>query len=936
MSEAQFLVGIDLGTSNCAMAFVDMARGPEAPVCDFPVPQLTRAGEAAPRALFPSCLYLPASQELPAGSTRLPWGEDQKIIVGEFARWQGSRVPGRLVASAKSWLCHAGVDRAAPILPWGAPADVEKISPVKASELLLRHMIAAWDFERSGSLLLHQEVVITVPASFDEAARSLTVSAARQAGLQKFTLVEEPQAAFYDFTARHRRNLSAALQGIRLVLVVDVGGGTSDFTLVEVAASPEGPLMRRIAVGDHLILGGDNMDAALSRRAEQRLGARKLSATQWTQFVQAARAAKEALLGESPPEQYNLAIAAEGSRLIGGSLSSHITKEEAERVILDGFFPFCSATDAPQRGTRAALHELGLPYAEDPAITRHLAAFLRRHSEAGFTALGLAENQVRPPLPRPDAVLLNGGVFNSKKIAERLVDALSAWWPEHPPLPSLEHGSLDLAVARGAAYYGLVRHGMGRRISGGAAHALFVGLEEAGTAKPKVLCLISRGREEGETIQIDRSFQLTIGKPVQFPLYSTSADRMEKAGDIVPASQDMQALPPIHTLLKRAGGGKFDAWPVQLRATLTEIGTLELFLVSTQSSEQWRLEFELRGAAAQSTGSVTESMPPRFGEAREWVERIYGSPKNAPPQKSSVTPADQGPKNVKQLWKSLESTLGARQDWRLPTLREIWGTLFGGAARRRRSTDHERIFLQLAGYSLRPGFGYPLDEWRCEQMFKLFHEGVHFQKERPIWTEYWVMWRRIAGGLTETRQKEIWGFLKPHLAFRVPPDAPKGLSRPKGVQPEGLEEMVRLGASLEHLEAADKLELGNWLLSRLEKADSSGGVWAWAVGRLGARAPIYGSSHRVLPPDEAVRWLSILMQGSTSVEGKNFAIAQIARMTGDRSRDVSDATRARVIEFLEQMKAPAGWQRMVKEVSVLEGADEARALGDTLPVGLKA
>ncbi|HUR46789.1 MAG TPA: hypothetical protein VMZ27_13005, partial [Candidatus Saccharimonadales bacterium] len=700
----------------------------------------------------------------------------------------------------------------------------------------------------------------------------------------------------------------------------------------QVGASPEGPLMRRIAVGDHLILGGDNMDAALSRRAEERLGARKLSATQWTQFVQAARAAKENLLGEAAPEQYNLSIAAEGSRLIGGSLSMHITKQEAEQVILDGFFPLCAATEVPRRGTRAALQELGLPYADDPAITRHLAAFLRAHAEAGFTALGIEQKNAGSSLPRPDAILLNGGVFNSTKLAQRLLQAVSAWWPEQSPLRLLEHGALELAVARGAAYYGLVRRGMGRRIGGGAAHALFVGLEESGTAQTKALCVIPRGREEGETLQIDRTFRLTIGKPVQFPLYSSSADRLEKAGEIVPASEDMKPLPAIHTLLKRAGGGKFDAWPVQLRATLTEIGTLELFLVSTQSSEQWRLEFELRGAAAQGSTTVTESMPPRFAEAREWVERIFGSPKHAPPKSGSQ---NDGPKDVKQLWKSLERTLGPRQEWRVPVLRELWGALYGGAARRRKSADHERIFLQLAGYTLRPGFGYPLDEWRCEQMFKLFQEGVHFQKEKPIWTEYWVMWRRLSGGLDSLRQQELWAFLKPHLANRVPPDAPKSISKPKGVQPEGWEEMLRLAASLEHIEPIAKVELGEWIVARLKAPGVSGGLWTWALGRLGARAPSYGSSHKVIPPEKAREWLDVLVQLGAKLEGVSFAVAQIARLTGDRLRDLPERERTQAITFLETSKSPPSWRRMVEEIVTLDAADEARALADSLPVGLK-
>ncbi|WNZ60084.1 Hsp70 family protein [Myxococcus sp. MxC21-1] len=262
-------------------------------------------------------------------------------MVGELARWQGARVPGRLVASAKSWLCHPGVDRSAPILPWGAPADVQKLSPVDASALLLTHMARAWDDAHPDAPLSKQEVVITVPASFDEAARALTVSAARKAGLEKFTLLEEPQAAFYDYTARHRADLEQTLSNVRLVLVVDVGGGTTDFTLVHAGLSPEGPMLRRLAVGDHLMLGGDNMDAALARRVEEKLftDGRRLSATQWTQAIQAARTAKEALLGLAPPEKHGVSLVSGGSKLLGGTLSTELTRDEAQALVLDGFFP---------------------------------------------------------------------------------------------------------------------------------------------------------------------------------------------------------------------------------------------------------------------------------------------------------------------------------------------------------------------------------------------------------------------------------------------------------------------------------------------------------------------------------------------------------------------------------------------------------------------
>jgi molecular chaperone DnaK (HSP70) len=937
MGDAKFLIGIDLGTSNCAMAFVEPARGPDAPVADCPIPELHRLGEVARRPLLPSCIYLTGEHELPPEATRLPWDPAPQYVVGEFARWQGARVPGRLVVSAKSWLCHPDVDRSAPILPWGAPADVEKMSPVEASTRLLRHMIQSWDFAHRDAPLAGQEVIITVPASFDEVARALTGNAARQAGLEKFTLVEEPQAAFYDFTARHRHNLAQVLDGVRLVLVVDVGGGTTDFTLVQVGVSPEGPVLRRVAVGDHLMLGGDNMDAALGRKAEERMlsGGRKLSPTQWTQLVQASRLAKEALLSAQGPEQFHLSVVGEGSSLVGSSLSAQLSRAEVERVILDGFFPRCRPDETRQRGPRVALQELGLPYAQDPAITRQLAAFLRAHAQAGFAALGKPDHSLphSTRLPHPDAILLNGGVFNSGKLAARLVEVISGWWPDARPIQVLAHDSLELAVARGAAYYGLVRRGLGRRIGGGTAHALYVGLEQKGAEAPMALCVIPRGHEEGETVDLGgRVFHLTMGRPVQFPLFTSTSDRVETFGEIVSVSEDLHALPPIHTFLKGADGETGQV-PVHLRATLTEIGTLELWCVSNVSDEQWRLEFELRGAAPLGAETVIESMPPRFAEARAWIEHIFGHRPNplAPAAEVKGTP----PKPVKQLWRSLEQTLGPREEWRVPVLRELWGALFAGAARRRRSADHERVFYQLLGYALRPGFGYPLDEWRCEQTARLFGEGVQFHKEKRVWIEFWVMWRRIAGGLSEARHLEIWNYLKPHLARRRSPRTPKHAARPKGIQPEGLDEMARLAAALEHLPPAEKFELGQWIGARLRDGASAGGPWAWALGRLGARVPLYGSVHKTVAPEKAAEWLGLLLDGQArNVEGALFAVVQLARLSGDRSRDLDEELRVRALAALKAAQAPSSWQRLLTDAVAMETADKARAFGDTLPVGL--
>lgn len=968
---ADYIVGIDLGTSNCAVAFADVSAGAAATVTDFPVVQLQRPGQPGAQALLPSTLYTPASGELPAGAARLPWGDSGAWIVGEFARWQGARVPGRLVASAKSWLCHPGVDRTAAILPWGAPADVEKISPTKAAAALLAHLAAAWNASHPQTPLADQEVVITVPASFDEVARALTVTAAREAGLEHFTLVEEPQAAFYDFTSRHRADLAEALAGVRLVLVVDVGGGTTDFTLISVGLGEEGPVLKRIAVGEHLILGGDNMDGALARRAEERLaaGGRKLNALQWTQLVQAARVAKETLLAVTAPEKHAIAIAGGGSRLVGATLATEITRDEVEQLIVEGFFPLTTPDEEPKRTARTGLQELGLPYAQDPAITRHLAAFLQRHAGTGFAALEgttrwRSQPQAAPEragggvtasasegtalggdfvLPRPDAILLNGGVFNAPRLAHRLVDVVSTWWPDAPRIQLLEHDSLDLAVARGAAAYGLARRGVGRRIGGGAAQALYIGIAGKSGAPAQAVCVIPRGHEEGQIVDMTgQVYQLTLGQPVQFPLYATTADRVDKPGDVVPVTDAFKPLPPLHTILRsgeenRLGSSgnplagarsqaKVASVPVHLRSGLSELGTLELWCVSNLADERWRLEFDLRGAAARPGATVTESMPASFGQVRELVDRVFG------PAARTVEPRE-----VKRFGETLEAALGPRETWSVPLLRELWSTLFAGAKRRRRSALHERLFYRFVGYGLRPGFGYPLDEWRCEQTFGLLTENVNFHSEASVWNEFWVMWRRIAGGLTPEQHQAIWRVLEPHLARRVPPSAPKNPGRIKGIQPEGLDEMVRTAAALERIEPAQKVVLGNWIAARLRTPGQTGaGPWAWALGRIGARVPIFGSSHQTVAPEQAAEWLDLLLRKDLrTVDGAAFAAVQLARRTGDRTRDLEDETHDRTVEALQAAKVPDRWLQLVTDIVALEPEDEARALGDTLPVGLK-
>ncbi len=786
--EPSFAIGIDLGTTNCAVAYAPLAGPGAGRIHDVDVLQVQRPGEAAALPMLPSCLYAPLDHET-AESFTLPWGGAGAWVAGACARWLGTRVQDRLVVSAKSWLCHGGVDRRAPILPWSASAAAPKISPVEASRLLLQHMMSAWDHAHPDAPMASQAVTLTVPASFDEVARSLTLEAAHAAGLTSCRLLEEPQAAFYDFMAARPGGLADALRCVRLVLVVDVGGGTTDFTLIQVAEGDDGPELKRIAVGDHLMLGGDNMDVALARHVEPALaGGRKLGASAWAQLQQAAREAKETLLADGGPEQCGVAIAGEGSRLMASARSTTLLRADVEQLLLDGFLPRCGPEAEPVKQARVALQELGLPYVQDPAITHHVVAFLRLHAQAGAAALGAGACA----LPRPDAVLLNGGVFHARCVVDRLLEVLGSWWPDQPAVRVLPHGSLDRAVARGAAYQGLVRRGQGRGIGGGAARAFYVGLagREAGGAAHAV-CVMPRGQEEGQPVDLGGSvFHLRVGQPVQFPLFATTEDRADAAGAVVEVGSGFLPLPPLQTLCE-AEGAKADTVEVHLAAAATEWGTLELWCVSAGGA-RWKLEFNLRVLPGAQVDEEGAGLPPRFADVRGLVERCYGR-----------KAADATPKEAKQLFRDCEKMLGPRTAWPLPALRELWSELAGRAKTRRRSPEHERTWLQLAGYCLRPGFGYAMDEWRCEQMFPLFREGVaHPSAGQPVWNDFWILWRRIAGGVDPARQQELWAYLRPQLAHRLP--WPGGMKpKPKGTTVQGLDEMVRLAASLEHLEAAD-------------------------------------------------------------------------------------------------------------------------------------
>ncbi len=944
----RYAVGIDLGTSNTALAYAELgAADPGAAVRVFEVPQLTAQGEVSARPLLPSHLYLPGAHELAADALKLPWSTDQGIAVagnggrervpaavGLFAREQGARVAGRHVFSAKSWLCHAAVDRQAAILPWGAPAEVARVSPVEASARLLGHLKSAWDHAHPDAPLAEQELVITVPASFDEAARALTLQAAEAAGLPHPVLLEEPQAAFYDWTRRHRQDLGKALGGARLLLVVDVGGGTTDLTLIEAQppppGSPEGsaPTLKRLAVGDHLLLGGDNMDLALARKAEAQLqqGGARLTPAQWGQLVQAARAAKELLLRPDAPERATLTIAGAGSRLIGGSLSTELSRDEVRALLLDGFLPQVSASDQPARLARTAgLTELGLPYAQDPGITRHAAAFLRRHAATVAAARGEpGEGALTAPV---DAVLYNGGALAPALLADRLTKVIESWRAGGPPLLRLSNDAPDLAVARGAATYALVRRGLGLRIGGGSPRTYYLGV--GGEHQTVALCVIPRGAPEGHPLAVEgRSFALTLGKPVRFRLWAASGYRPEKSGDLLGlegadgAAAELSELPPLQAVVPGDGTAQ-----VALRAALTEIGTLEVFAHDLRDQpdprgeeRRWKLEFQLReGAGPASEAGGASALPRTIDAAREAIALVYS--KKAQPLAG---------REVKDLWRNLEKVLGERATWPLAVNRDLWGVLWAGAQKRRRSADHERLFLALCGFLLRPGFGAPLDGWRVEQCWSLFAQGLTHHKEAPVWAAWWVLFRRVAAGLGDEAHRALFEAIAPHLR---PP--PKGRVANPGKKPPGLavDEMVRLLGALERLQPAQKQEAAGWLLERLAAGQAPGVVWA--LGRLGARVPVAGAAHHALPPEVAAQLLEqLLALDWKRFDEAPFAVAQLARLSGDRARDLEPGLRERTAQRLESHGAPPEWAQAIREVQALGEKDEQRVFGEALPSGL--
>jgi len=604
---ARFSVGIDLGTTHCALAEAPLDGEPESPSVQ-PILQLVARDRVDATPLLPSFLYFPHAAE---GALVLPWAEHAPLAVGQYARRRAAESPGRVVASSKSWLSHPAIDRHAPVLPLNAADDVTALSPVEAAFRLLDHLSEAWRAGRSDGLCLgDQEVVLTVPASFDAAARECTVEAALAAGLDQLTLLEEPQAAFYAWLDQRGDAWRTDLAVGDLVLVVDVGGGTTDFAAILLGEQQGSLEPRRVAVGQHLLLGGDNMDLALAHLVRQKLEAQgsAIDAWQLTALTHASRDAKEALLSSGAPDSVNVVLPSRGSQLLGGSLRSVLSRAEVERYVLDGFFPPVPWQQEPRQRARTALRQRGLPYAEDPAITTQLAAFLRGH----HAVRGQAGSGGRSSgLLVPSHVLFNGGVFRSELLRQRLLDTLNSWLAAvgAPAARALPNADYDLAVARGASYYGLVRRGRGIRVRGGTAQAFYVGIESPMPAVPgldpptNALCVAPFGMEEGSRVQLpEAELGVVVGESVTFRFFGSSTRRADLAGTLLESPErQLEELAPIAITLPAQGRSPGELVAVTLEALITEVGTLALFarpLEPRVADEHWKVELSVRKGAA--------------------------------------------------------------------------------------------------------------------------------------------------------------------------------------------------------------------------------------------------------------------------------------------------------------------------------------------------
>jgi molecular chaperone DnaK (HSP70) len=920
IEDQRFIVGIDLGTTNCAAAYLDLEEEKSAGkgIRIFKIPQLTGPGQVNRLALLPSFLYIPGEYDIAEDAVVQLWADPEENVVGAYARDQGALVPDRLVSSAKSWLCHSNVDRRARILPWGATAQVPKISPVAATAAYLKHIRLAWNAAWGPDENLHLEnqlVVLTVPASFDEIARELTLEAAKTAGINTAVLLEEPLAAFYSWLMLHEKNWREFVQPGELILICDVGGGTTDFTLIVLKDVEGSPRFERIAVGDHLILGGDNIDLALARQVETQLTGqrRSMSTDRWKALCHQCRQAKETILSGSATA-FTITLMGEGGRLIADTQRVELTEDAIAKTVLEGFFPTTADKTMSSAAGRKGITEFGLPYEPEPAITQHMKGFIDKHwDEVGKT--------LQQRSSTPDLILYNGGSLKPTVIRQRIRAALQQWYhePDSERPRVLESHDLDLAVAFGAAYYGLVRIGHGVRVGSGSPRSYYLGVArtETGQAQAEsrvVMCVVERGLDEGSTIHLEnKSFDVLANRPVAFDIFSSSYRSGDRLGDLVEVNDAFTELPPLQTVIQYGKKGIQRAIPVKIEAEYTEVGTLAIWCRSRISEHRWKLHFQLRNMNASAPATDNQILELSVVEAAQnHLRRVLTGDDKTEVQKL-----------IKKLGRTVDLS---RDDWPLGFIRNIADDLLDLVSIRSKGPDFESGWMNLLGFCLRPGIGEGLDQQRMQQLWKLYKSGPVFARNPRVRLEWWIMWRRVAAGLTHGQQRQF--FLNLSTIFF---GSRKSSSK---VTPQERLEIWMFAANLEKLYSQDKIRLGQQLLAEISfkklKAQH-----LWALSRLAARDLLYGTADRTIPPAEAYRWIEQLMGYiGPNPNSVGRTISQMARKTGDRARDINEEMRTRVLDWMENRNLADDMKCRVREIMPLAPQDQNAMFGESLPQGI--
>lgn len=861
------------------------------PIQPFRIPQLKTLGVVGDAPTLPSFCYLPAEKEFPERSLELPWKGGVDFVVGGFAKEYGAKVPTRLVQSAKSWLCHSAANRRDKILPFESGEADLKISPVEATSRYLAHIKSAWNYVMARNdpeaAFEQQEIVLTVPASFDEAARTLTIEAAKQAGFLNLTLLEEPQAAFYSWISHHEHVWESKLIAGQTLLVCDVGGGTTDFSLIEVTQK-EGKLgFSRMAVGDHLLLGGDNMDAAIAHRME-RSQQRELNTTQWLQLLHEARKAKEILLS-TDQIHYQISIQGTGSSVVQGSFSFQADKDSLKKQLLEGFFGNYEWREALNLKKTTGMRAMGLPYEDEPSITKHLAHFLHvSHAE-------------------PDFLLFNGGSMKPEIFQQSILNVLRKWFPSKKIELLMSH-HLDLAVARGAAYYGKVRRGVGVKIGGGSARSYYLALET--DDGKKAITLLPRGSEEGTSYQPEHVFSLKPNVPVSFQLYSSHVRLNDNPGELVTIDPlEMQALPPILTIFKYGSKDNADEKiPVNVRIELTPLGTIEVSLNSIKTTHRWTLEFQLKTSSGQeNTLNTLDNARSDLTFSEDYLNKA----------KHVIQELFAAKEKPLKIMESLETALeSSRKEWPISVLRGLADAVLKEAPNRKKNVELEARFWNLIGFFMRPGYGFPLDDYRMKELWKIILSDAKSTKTSECSIQQWICFRRVSGGLSKGQQSQMANDLFPLLTT-------KNLR----YEEYTYSEIIRALGSLELIDTTQKIKIGSYLMLRMSENKANKAEF-WTLGRLGARHLLYGSAPNVIPKSTVEQWIKELLTYSQYAHYMPAVLGQLARKTDHRELNLSQGVVNLVLKNYPSLElslsVPSDYNQQEKELM----------FGEQLPAGL--